>query len=176
MHSAVTTADLADGLHPNATGYDKMAARWYAALQSVSGSLATLTTPPVGGTVVLSNPRSRRCLDVSGGSTADGAQVLIWDCHGAANQQWIRTAAGELRGIGGKCLDVFGNGGTNGTRITTWTCNGGANQRFTFTGDGAVTGTASGKCLDVSGNGTANGTTVQLWDCNHGGSQIWSAR
>jgi len=25
MHSAITTADLADGVHPNATGYDKMA-------------------------------------------------------------------------------------------------------------------------------------------------------
>ncbi|MEK8110308.1 SGNH/GDSL hydrolase family protein [Micromonospora sp. M12] len=44
MHSALTTADLADGLHPNAGGYDKMAARWWSALQSVPGSLDTITT------------------------------------------------------------------------------------------------------------------------------------
>src|SRR5215475_11187252 len=39
MHSALTTADLADGVHPNATGYDKMAAVWYSALRSVPVSL-----------------------------------------------------------------------------------------------------------------------------------------
>jgi lysophospholipase L1-like esterase len=176
MHSAITTADLADGLHPNAAGYDKMAAKWYSALQAVPGSLSTLTTPPVGGTVVLSNPQSTRCLDVSGASTADGAQILIWDCHGGTNQQWTRTSAGELRGIGGKCLDVNGNGTANGTRVTTWTCNGGANQKFTFNADGTIVGVGSGKCLDVNGNATANGTLVQLWDCNRGANQVWSPR
>jgi lysophospholipase L1-like esterase len=177
MHSVVTTADLADGLHPNATGYDKMAARWFSALQSVPGSLSTLSTPPVGGVTVLSNPQSKRCLDVSGGVTTDGAQIIIWDCHGAANQAWTRTAAGELRGVGsGKCLDVNFNATTNGAKITTWTCNGGANQRFTFNTDGSIVGAGSGKCLDVNGNATANGTLVQLWDCNHGGNQAFSAR
>jgi len=44
MHSAITTADLADGVHPNATGYDKMGERWYAALQSVPGSLTPAST------------------------------------------------------------------------------------------------------------------------------------
>ncbi|MBD0739392.1 hypothetical protein BGM09_07990 [Streptomyces sp. CBMA29] len=34
MHSALTTADLADGVHPTAGGYSKMAARWYSALIS----------------------------------------------------------------------------------------------------------------------------------------------
>ncbi|SFF79840.1 Lysophospholipase L1 [Actinacidiphila alni] len=34
MHTALTTADLADGVHPTAGGYSKMAARWYAALIS----------------------------------------------------------------------------------------------------------------------------------------------
>src|SRR4051794_16523094 len=35
MHSALTTADLTDGVHPTAGGYDKMAATWLTALQSV---------------------------------------------------------------------------------------------------------------------------------------------
>jgi len=39
MYNALTSADLADGVHPNATGYDKMAAAWYNALKSVPGSL-----------------------------------------------------------------------------------------------------------------------------------------
>lgn len=46
MYSALTTADLADGVHPNAGGYDKMAAVWYDALRSVPGSLGGSTTPP----------------------------------------------------------------------------------------------------------------------------------
>jgi lysophospholipase L1-like esterase len=39
MHSTLTTADLEDGVHPTAAGYDKMAAVWYGALQSVPGSV-----------------------------------------------------------------------------------------------------------------------------------------
>ncbi|WP_083751903.1 SGNH/GDSL hydrolase family protein [Saccharothrix sp. ALI-22-I] len=39
MQNALTTADLIDGVHPTAGGYDKMAARWYSALRSVPGSI-----------------------------------------------------------------------------------------------------------------------------------------
>ncbi|MEE1939379.1 SGNH/GDSL hydrolase family protein [Streptomyces sp. TRM 70361] len=47
MYGALTAADLADGVHPNATGYSKMAAVWYDALLSVPGSLGL--TPEGGG-------------------------------------------------------------------------------------------------------------------------------
>ena len=39
MYNAVSVADLADGVHPNATGYAKMADAWYNALLSVPGVL-----------------------------------------------------------------------------------------------------------------------------------------
>jgi lysophospholipase L1-like esterase len=175
MHSAITTADLADGVHPNGTGYDKMAARWFSALQSVPGSLSP-AVPPVGVVTGLSNPQAGRCLDVSGASTAAGAQVHIWDCHGGANQRWTRTAAGELRVYGDRCLDVNGNGTANGTKIQIWTCNGTAAQRFTFAANGSVVGAGSGKCVDVTAGGTANGTPVQLYDCNGTGAQRWAVR
>ena len=29
-----------------------------------------------------------RCLDASGGSTANGTQLIIWSCHGGTNQRW----------------------------------------------------------------------------------------
>ncbi|WP_410571180.1 endo-1,4-beta-xylanase [Amycolatopsis sp. cmx-4-61] len=44
MHSAVSAAELPDGVHPNATGYDKMAAVWYTALRSVPGSIGNPRT------------------------------------------------------------------------------------------------------------------------------------
>ena len=39
MYDALTTADLTDGIHPTAAGYDKMAATWYKALLTVPGSI-----------------------------------------------------------------------------------------------------------------------------------------
>jgi lysophospholipase L1-like esterase len=44
MHSALTTADLTDGIHPTAGGYDKMAATWFNALRSVPGSIGNQAT------------------------------------------------------------------------------------------------------------------------------------
>jgi lysophospholipase L1-like esterase len=51
MHAALTTADLTDGIHPTAGGYDKMAATWYAALRAVPGSIGGTT----GGGNLLAN-------------------------------------------------------------------------------------------------------------------------
>ncbi|WP_307848569.1 cellulose binding domain-containing protein [Microbispora oryzae] len=45
MHSKLTASDLIDGIHPTANGYDKMAAAWYAALQSVPGSISQGSSP-----------------------------------------------------------------------------------------------------------------------------------
>jgi lysophospholipase L1-like esterase len=175
LHAALTPADLADGLHPNAGGYDKMAARWYAALQSVPGSLTPVSVPPTGTPVLLSHAQSGRCLDISGG-TADGSPALIWDCHGGANQSFTRTGAGELRAFGDRCLDVNGNGTANGTKIQLWTCNGSAAQRFTARTDGTMVGAGSGKCVDVNANNGSNGTLVQLWECNGTAAQRWMVR
>jgi lysophospholipase L1-like esterase len=43
MHNALTTADLADGVHPNTNGYNKMANTWFSALRSVPGSIGNPT-------------------------------------------------------------------------------------------------------------------------------------
>jgi len=45
MYSALTTADLADGIHPSLAGYDKMAAVWFRALQAVPQSITAPSTP-----------------------------------------------------------------------------------------------------------------------------------
>ncbi|MFV2104616.1 cellulose binding domain-containing protein [Micromonospora sp. LOL_024] len=50
MYSALTLADLADGVHPNTRGYSKMATVWYDALRAVPGAIGgetpPTTTPP----------------------------------------------------------------------------------------------------------------------------------
>jgi len=47
MHSALTTADLTDGVHPTAGGYDKMAATWLNALRSVPGSIGNASSSSI---------------------------------------------------------------------------------------------------------------------------------
>jgi lysophospholipase L1-like esterase len=51
MYPALTLADLADGVHPNAGGYSKMATVWYNALRSVPRSITDGGSPtPVPST------------------------------------------------------------------------------------------------------------------------------
>ncbi|MEV7970646.1 ricin-type beta-trefoil lectin domain protein [Sphaerisporangium sp. NPDC088356] len=97
-----------------------------------------------------------RCLDVAGGSQANGTQAQIWDCNGQANQQWTPTGAGELRVYSGKCLDVYHRGTANGSSAVIWDCNGQNNQQWRFNADGTITAIGANKCLDVLNNGTAN--------------------
>ena len=175
MHSALTTADLADGVHPNANGYNKMAAVWFNALRSVPDSLIP-TGPPPGSPAALVNPNSGRCLDVSGASTAAGSFTIIWDCHGGANQQWTRTAAGELRVFGTSCLDVNGAGTANNTAVIIWPCHGGNNQKWSFRPNGTVLANAAGRCLNLAVGTSTNGTRVQVFDCNAASAQQWAVR
>ena len=58
QYDALTTADLQDGVHPNAAGYDKMAAVWYRALLSVPGSIGNSGQPSGSPTPSSSPSRS----------------------------------------------------------------------------------------------------------------------
>ena len=130
QYDALTTSDLADGVHPTAGGYDKMAATWYSALLSVSGSIGT-TGSTGGATSPITGVASGRCVDVPNSTQTLGTQVQLYDCSGGANQQWTTTAANELRVYGGDCLDAYGKGTTNGTKVAIWSCNGQSNQKWT---------------------------------------------
>ncbi|MCZ7438732.1 ricin-type beta-trefoil lectin domain protein [Micromonospora sp. WMMC241] len=177
QHSALTTADLIDGIHPTATGYDKMAAVWYRALQAVSGSIGTPGTG--GGTyqnVQLVGGGSGRCLDVPNGSTTNGTQVQLYDCWGGTMQRWTYTSGKQLQVLGNKCLDANGRGTANGTSVIIWDCNGQPNQQWNLNANGTISGVQSGRCLDAAGYGTANGTKINLWDCHGGSNQQWSTR
>ncbi|MEO3873057.1 ricin-type beta-trefoil lectin domain protein [Nonomuraea sp. B12E4] len=73
-----------------------------------------------------------KCVDVAGGSNADGAAVQLYTCNGSAAQWWTRPGDGTLRALG-KCLDVVDRGTANGGRLPLWSCSGGANQKWTLT-------------------------------------------
>src|SRR3954453_20706122 len=78
---------------------------------------------------------SGKCADVAGVSTANGAIVHQWTCHGRANQQWtLKSVSSGVYNIisvnSGKCMDVTGQSTLNRAQVQQWTCGGGDNQKW----------------------------------------------
>ena len=114
MHSALTTADLIDGIHPTATGYDKMAARLVHARCSRCPAASATRAPAAGRQTTRSwATQSGRCLDVTGLTAPPTApRCSSGTAHGGANQQWTYTTGRQLTVYGNKCLDAAGYGTT----------------------------------------------------------------
>ena len=123
-------------------------------------------------------------LDVSGISSADGANIHVWDDVNGANQRWktIDTGSGwwefEPQHVLGKRLDIPGASSTDGTNVVQWIASSTIAQRFKLVDNGDSTygvepQCAAGKRLDVSGAGAANGTRVQLWSSSGSSNQKW---
>jgi alpha-galactosidase len=159
---------------------------WTNATSMTSGTITA--SVPAHGTVVyrvsgggtasepatfrLRGEASGRCLDVNLGSSANGTQMIIWDCHSGANQQLSQV--GQALRVLGKCLDLPANA-TAGTRVQIWDCNGGTNQQWTFNGVGTISSVRYPTlCLDANGAATANGTAVIVWTCHGAANQRWA--
>jgi len=169
--SALTSADLADSLHPNDNGFRKMADAFNAGVQAADA--AGWIKPPVSVGGQVRSAIAGKCLDVNGGNSANGTAADIWSCNGSEAQQWSARSDGTLRALG-KCLDATGRGTANGTKIEIWDCNGGTNQQWQAY-NGGYRNPVSGRCLDDPGASTTDGTQLVLWDCNGGVNQQWTA-
>jgi lysophospholipase L1-like esterase len=168
--SALTSADLSDSLHPNDGGYQKMADAFHRGVQAADS--AGWLHAPVSQAAPVVSGIAGKCLDVNGGSSADGTPVQIWSCDNSAAQLWSALPDGTLRAVG-KCLDATGRGTANGTKVEIWTCNGGANQVWQAY-NGGYRNPVSGRCLDDPASATTDGTQLQLWDCNGNANQKWA--
>ncbi|MFF2750537.1 RICIN domain-containing protein [Kitasatospora sp. NPDC058048] len=147
----------------------------------------TVTPLAAPATHTVTSVNSGKCLDVTGASSADGAQVVQWTCAaGKANQQWTPVPVAGTGSVqlvsanSGKCLDVTGASSADGAQVVQWTCAAGkANQQWTLVPDtGArvqLVSVNSGKCLDVTGASTADGAQVVQWTCAAGrANQQWT--
>jgi alpha-galactosidase len=135
--------------------------------------------------VMLLREGSRKCVDVAGGGSGDGTDIVQWTCHGGANQTFrvedVGGGAVRLVDQGSqKCMDVDRSGTRDGTNIQLWTCNGTGAQSFVAEDQGGgvtrLRNTGSGKCVDVNGSSNADGGNVQLWTCNDSSAQRWRLR
>ncbi|NJL27559.1 MAG: hypothetical protein HC897_06500 [Thermoanaerobaculia bacterium] len=118
-----------------------------------------------------------KCLDVRGGSTAEGADVILFRCHGGANQRWdlpVRGFSGEIVGVGGQCLDIRGTV-RDRARVEMRSCDGGPTQQWRFGQDGRIVG-AEGLCLDVLENNSNDGARIVVFECHGTANQRWRPR
>jgi endoglucanase len=81
--------------------------------------------------------QSGRALDVEAASSADGANISLWDYWGGNNQKWTITATsgGYYRVTAvhsGKVLDVSGISTADGANVHQWGYVGGNNQQWAF--------------------------------------------
>lgn len=114
-----------------------------------------------------------KCLDVAGGSSANGTAVQLYDCNGSSAQQWTVQAGGAVQALG-KCLDVTSASTADGAKVQLYDCNGTGAQQWSYNASsGDVVNVAANKCLDVTGNSSANGARAQIWSCTGASNQKW---
>jgi hypothetical protein len=126
-------------------------------------------TPPNTGTPLRA---LGRCMQLRGGSNADGTAVETWDCNGSEVQKW--TQVGDTVRSYGKCLDIANSGITDGSPLILWPCHGGAGQVFQHRTDGSLFNPRSGKCVDLPASTLVNGARLAIWTCDTRPKQTWT--
>ncbi|GHE25229.1 hypothetical protein GCM10018781_76370 [Kitasatospora indigofera] len=136
-----------------------------------------------------------KCLEVADWSTARGAAIRQWDCHGGANQKWTyvpvngRTWDVQIRNVNsGMCIDIPYASNANGVGLMQYPCKTGVtstadqNQFFhraqaygSQRSEVRLETWTSGfyKAIDIPGWNTANGVRAIQYDVNGGANQIF---
>jgi hypothetical protein len=137
--------------------------------------LEPLRPAPAGpvptGSGTVRNPFNGMCVAAAGNGSADGTQVVAWECSGDASQQWTAYSDGTLR-INGKCLDITGRSTAVGAAVDLAACDGSAAQRWQIrqvsqNSFGPIVNPWSGNALTDPDGSTVNGTQL-LMGPDHG--------
>ena len=123
-------------------------------------------------------------LDVSAGSTRDGANIQLYKRNGT-NAQLFKIVRSEVDGYyyivnkgSGKVLDVAGGKSESQTNVQLYTKNGTQAQHWKLymaynSSENVSFMARCGKFLDVSGGNTKNGTNIWIYDGNNTKSQAF---
>jgi lysophospholipase L1-like esterase len=175
--SSLNTGDLSGTLHPNDSGYQKMANNWYAAIQQVVAN-GWVSNIDFAGVFEIQNQYSGQAVDVSGGSTSNGGIVVQYPYGGGRNQLWnfIPTSNSYYQiknANSGLDLNVAGSSTTNGAKIVQWQFGTDGNDQWlpSRQSDGSYIfyNRRSGLVLDNPG-GTTQATQLDQWGWNGGQS------
>ena len=159
-----------DGIHPNATGAQRMADLAFSALSS-----------SIAGTHLIVSAQNGIAVD-NGGRTTNGAPIILWGNNGGVNQKWTFTQNSDtswniISQQSGKALEDPGFSTANGTQMDQWTSNSGDNQRWwvDLQSDGTykIWNKYSSGALDNSSS-SVNGHPLIQWGWNGGSQQRWN--
>ncbi|AXX32388.1 Pectinesterase [Actinosynnema pretiosum subsp. pretiosum] len=139
---------------------------------------ADAAAPASGTTYTLAVTRSGMCLDVVGGSTADGALLQQWGCTSDRWQQFTWSSSGTLvNANSGKCVEPVNGNTASGAALQQRACGSAANQQWRVTASGSgtyqVVNAANGKCLTAKGGSTAAGAAVIQETCSENSNKQW---
>nr|WP_246595111.1 carbohydrate binding domain-containing protein [Actinoplanes auranticolor] len=153
MHAALSTADLIDGVHPTAGGYDKMAATWYAALRAVPGSIGN----PGGGNLLANGDMENGTADWTPFGSATLSSVT-GTAHGGSRSLLVAGRTAAWNGPGQAVAAKLTNGRSYTTAVWARTQSGTATVKTTL----ALTanGTTSYLRLTPDAAVTATGWTL----------------
>jgi nucleoid-associated protein YgaU len=125
---------------------------------------------------------SGKVLDVKGGSTDNGADIIQYHSTGADNQLWqFVPASGGYYQItskhSGKVLDVKGGSTQDGAQVVQYQPTGGDNQLWNFVSVGGdyyqIVAKHSARLLDVKGVSRDDGALVTQYHATGADNQLW---
>jgi hypothetical protein len=159
-YAFVTTSDLNSKIIGNTDNY-----------ATISNGTYTFTTAL----------KSNMAMDVSGGGSANGTNIALWESNQTGAQKFNVTSLGSgwykiTCAANGKAIDVSGGSSASGTNVQLYEYNGSYAQQWKFysAGNGYYyIQNRLGNQLDVSGGGTSNGTNIQVWEKNTTNAQKW---
>jgi len=161
---------------------------WYSSLNidaaagTVQGVVGTEDGSPYSTKFV--NANSGRCIDVPGGSTANGTTLIQYGCWTGATQAFTFDPIYPGSKVGavsntssGKCWDVLDASTATGAAVGQWGCWAGGNQRFSLrtaaNGNYLIVAQHSGLCVEVAGSSTANSGAIVQNTCTGAANQQW---
>ena len=129
----------------------------------------------VGYNKLFQNQNSRKCLEISYGSTANFARAGQYYCYGGPVEQWnYNTATGIMQNVNsGKCLEIQYSSTANFAPAGQYDCHGGMNQKWYLLSNGSIVNQNSGKCLEVAYSSMADFAAVGQYVCHGGLNQKW---
>jgi hypothetical protein len=140
-----------------------------------SASATPTPTPsvPSGGVSGKIKGFDSKCVDDSGNSSSNRAEVISESCNGSKAQTW-RYASGELI-HNNLCLDDKGNAG-NGGKLILYTCSGGSGEIWVHQMNNTYELKVNNwkQCLTIPGSSKKNGIQLQADTCHNSADQHWN--
>lgn len=130
-----------------------------------------------------SNLNSISNLDISGGSSSNGAKVQLYSDNYTNAQKWTvsynsNTGYYSVINANGKALDVIGAGTTNATKVDIYNPNGTCAQNWRIFSNSNSTlsllSSCSGLALDIMGGNSSSGTAADIYAYNGTNAQKWN--